>query len=257
MLFDTHTHLNDAELYNDLDNVLARAEKAGVEKMAAVGYNWASSLMSVRLAEKYPQRIYAIVGIHPYDAKLWDNALSKRLSALASEPQVVAIGEIGLDYYRDISSPEEQKKAFISQIDLAKQLRKPIVIHNRETHGDMMKILRQEKAGLNGGVLHCFSGSVEIARECIKLGFHISLAGPVTFHNARNLHQVAKEIPLEHLLVETDCPYLSPHPYRGKTNEPARVALVVAKIAEIKNIDIKEVEQVTTANACKIFSIQS
>jgi TatD DNase family protein len=255
MLFDTHTHLNDPKLYADLENVLARAKAAGVEKMAVVGYDWPSSLMSVRLAEKYAGTIWSIVGIHPYDADSWNEELAAKLQSLALEKSVVAVGEMGLDYYRDICSKEDQKKAFIAQIELAKAIKKPIVIHNRDAHGDMLQILKQQKAGENGGILHCFSGSLEMAKECIKMGFYISFAGPITYQNARNLQHAAKHIPLENILVETDCPYLSPHPYRGKINEPARVTLVAAKIAEIKNIDVKEVEKVTTNNALRLFSL--
>lgn len=223
--------------------------------MNVVGYDWASSLMSVRLAEKYPQLLYATVGVHPYDADSFDEAILNKLADLATAPQVVALGEMGLDYYRDLTSKEDQKRAFLAQIDLAKQLKRPLVIHNRQSHGDILEILRREKAGENGGILHCFSGSVEMARECIKLGFEISLAGPVTYNNARILQQVAIETPLEHLLIETDCPYLSPHPLRGKTNEPARVSYVAAKIAELKKIDFDEVAEITTKNALRVFNL--
>ncbi|MDR2712823.1 MAG: TatD family hydrolase, partial [Clostridiales bacterium] len=218
MLFDTHAHLNDPKLFSDLEAVLARAKQAKVEKIATVGYDWASSLMSLRLAEKYPERVYAAVGIHPHDAKNWNEELEEKLYHLAQQPGVVAWGEIGLDYYRDRSPRDIQRQVFKRQILLARELDKPLIIHNRDAHSDTLQILAEEKAGINGGILHCFSGSWETAKQCLSLGFHISFAGPVTYQNARNLGEIATKTPLDRLLVETDCPYLPPHPYRGQTN---------------------------------------
>ncbi len=254
MLIDTHAHLDDKAIYGDLEEILKRAAQAGVEKIVNIGCDWKSSLMSLRLAEKYPQ-IYATVGVHPHDAKILDNKLEESLFELLKEKRVVALGEIGLDYYRNLSPQECQKKAFRRQIALAKEAGKPIVIHDRDAHGDCLKIVKEEKAGENRGIFHCFSGSWEMAKECLRLGFMISLAGPVTYTNARNLWEVAKNIPLDSLLVETDSPYLSPHPHRGKTNEPARVVLVAEKIAQLKGIPFEEVAGETTKNALSIYNL--
>ena len=256
MLFDTHAHLNDEKLYKRLPEVLDNARQAGLAGIATIGYDWRSSLMSVRLAEKYPDYVYAVTGIHPHDASTWNDALAEKMYSLAAEPLVRAVGEIGLDYYRDLSPRDVQQKVFRAQIAMAKELKKPIAIHDRDSHNDVVRILREEKAGVNGGILHCFSGSVEMARDCLNLGFHISFAGPLTFANARIPHEVCAYVPLSETLVETDCPYLSPHPYRGQVNEPARVALVAERIAEIKRLPLAEVERITTENAFRIYNIK-
>ncbi len=252
--FDTHTHLNDEELAPHVEELLERATAADVRHMAVVGYDWKSSVFAVHLAEKYAQ-LTPVVGIHPHDAETLDDGMFAKLAELAALPIVSAIGEIGLDYYRDLSPREVQKKAFVRQMDLARQLKKPIVIHDRDAHGDMMDILKKEMSGVQGGILHCYSGSWEMAQECLKLGFDISFAGPVTYSNARQLSEVAAKVPLEHLLIETDCPYLSPHPFRGQTNEPARVELVAQKIAQLHNITLFEAGRITTENAKRIYQI--
>ena len=256
MLFDSHAHLNDKKIYGDLPDILQRAAKTGVTRILNAGADWPSSLMSVRLAEKYPAQVYAAVGVHPHDAKTLTDEMLQKLLKLAEEPGVVAWGEIGLDYYRDLSPREVQKSTFIAQIAAAKSAKKPIIIHDREAHGDILRIVRQERAGENGGVFHCFSGSWEMAKECLKLGFMISFAGPLTFTNTPKLSEVAAKVPPDMMLVETDCPYLSPHPYRGKINEPARVSLVAARLAEIRGQSYKEVAEITAQNACNLFSIK-
>lgn len=257
MLFDTHAHLNDPKLYTDLEGVLARAKQAEVERIATVGYDWPSSLMSLRLAEKYPQLVWAAVGIHPHDAKSWNEELAEKLYDLAQQPGVVAWGEIGLDYYRDLSPRDLQRQVFKRQINLARELKKPLIIHNRDAHSDTLRILSEEKAGSNGGILHCFSASWEIAKQGLSLGFHISFAGPVTYQNAHNLGEIAKKTPLDRLLIETDCPYLSPHPYRGKINEPARVALVAAKIGELRGVSAEEIATASWENAHQVYGLQA
>ncbi|MEG1500414.1 MAG: TatD family hydrolase [Clostridiales bacterium] len=255
MLIDSHAHLNEPKLYQDLDGVLLRADQAGVKIIVNNGYDWHSSLMSLRLAEKYPQ-IYATVGIAPQDANTWNEEIKSKIAALAQEKKVVAIGEIGLDYHHSNGSREEQKKAFLEQISLAKELALPITIHDRDAHGDVLDIIRRENAGVNGGIFHCFSGSWEMAKECIKLGFMISFAGPVTYNNAVKLQEVAKYAPLDTIIAETDSPYLSPHPYRGKVNEPARVLFTVEKIAQIKGLSFEEIAQKTSQNAAKIYGLK-
>jgi TatD DNase family protein len=254
VLFDTHSHLNDPAFAEDLEAVIQRAVEAGVNRIATVGYDLPSSVQAVKIAKKH-KGIYAIIGVHPHDAKALDEESLYQLEVYAREPEVVAIGEIGLDYYRDHSPRDVQREAFRKQIHLAAKLEKPIVIHDRDAHGDTMQIIKEEKAGSNGGIFHCFSGSWEMARQCIALGFHISIAGPVTYKNANKLLEVARMVPLNRLLVETDCPYLTPHPYRGKRNEPARVRLIAEKIAELRGISLTELAEATTSNALDVFKI--
>ncbi|MCL1975985.1 MAG: TatD family hydrolase [Firmicutes bacterium] len=256
MLFDSHAHLNDRKLYGDLEGVLTRAAECGVTRILNCGADWPSSLMSVRLAEKYRGQIYAAVGVHPHDAKTLTDEMLQKLLQLAKAPEVVAFGEIGLDYYRDLSPRPLQQSAFIAQIAAAKLGKKPIIIHDRDAHGDILRLVRQERAGENGGVFHCFSGSWEMAKECLNLGFMISFAGPLTYTNAPKLREVAAKVPLDMMLIETDAPYLSPHPYRGKINEPARVCLTAAVLAEIRGLSIEETADFTVSNTCRLFNIK-
>ncbi len=255
MLFDTHAHLDDKKLYDDLPGVLERAAAAQVEKIATIGCDWPSSLMSVRLAEKFPGRVYAAVGIHPQDAATLNAQMLEKLFELAKAEAVVAWGEIGLDYHYDGFSKETQQKAFRAQISAAKQAGLPIIIHDRDSHQDVMRIIKEEKAGSNGGILHCFSGSWEMAKFCLNQGFMISFAGPLTFHNARTAVEIAKKVPMDRMLVETDSPYLSPEPFRGKLNEPAKVRLVAEKLAALRGEDCLAVFAQTTANALQVYHI--
>lgn len=255
MLFDTHAHLNAEQFEEDLKDVIERAQQEGVENMVIVGFDRPTITKAMELVEKY-EFMYASVGWHPVDAiDMTDDDLAW-IEELASHPKVVALGEMGLDYYWDKSPKEIQKEVFRKQIKLAKKVKLPIIIHNREATADIVDILREEGAGEVGGIMHCFSGSVEVAEECIQMNFHISLGGPVTFKNARKPKEVAEAIPLEKLLIETDCPYLAPHPYRGKRNEPSYVRLVAEQIAEIKGIPFEEVAKQTTNNAKKLFGIK-
>lgn len=254
MLFDTHVHLNAEQYEEDLEEVIMRAREAGVEKMVVVGFDRPTIERAMELIEQY-DFLYASIGWHPVDAidmteedLIWIEELSKH-------PKVVAIGEMGLDYHWDKSPKDVQKDVFRQQIQLAKKVKLPIIIHNREATADIVEILKEENAAEVGGIMHCFSGSPETAKECIDMNFYISLGGPVTFKNARKPKEVAAEIPLEKLLIETDCPYLAPHPFRGKRNEPSYVKLVCEQIAEIKNIPVEEVAAITTENAKKLFAI--
>ncbi|MDS1029745.1 TatD family hydrolase [Bacillota bacterium LX-D] len=253
MLIDTHAHLNDPTLLEDLPEVLQRAAAAGVEKIVNIGYDFPSSQKAAELAAQY-SNLYAAVGIHPHDAFQYDEHCEE-LKTLAQGEKVVAIGEIGLDYYRDLSPRDKQQEIFRAQINLAKELKLPIIIHDRDAHGDVLQIMQEEKANEVGGILHCFSGSWEMAKECLKLGFYISFAGPVTFKNARRVQEVAQQVPLDWLLVETDCPYLAPEPYRGKRNEPAYVVETAKKIAELREMPFEELAAATKANAQKLFKI--
>lgn len=253
-LFDSHCHLNDPKLAADLPGVLERAAAAGVKNMAVIGCNLRDSLFAVHLAEKYPQLI-AAVGYHPSDSHGLDEQAFAELAELAALPQVRAIGEIGLDYYWDETPREVQRKWFIRQIHLAKELRKPIVIHDREAHGDLYNIVREENAAEYGGIMHCFSGSWELAKEALRRNFYISIAGPVTYKNAKALPEVVKNCPLDRLLIETDSPYLAPEPRRGKTNEPANVFYVAERAAALRGISLEELAAATTANAKRIFGL--
>ncbi|OLS34157.1 TatD family hydrolase [Bacillus sp. MRMR6] len=255
MLFDTHAHLN-AEQYNeDLQEVIERAQEEGVSNIVVVGFDRPTIEKAMELAENY-EFIYACVGWHPVDAIDMTEADLIWIEELAAHPKVVAIGEMGLDYHWDKSPKEIQKSVFRKQIQLAKKVKLPIVIHNREATADIVEILREEGAEEVGGIMHCFSGSAEIAKECVNMNFYISLGGPVTFKNAKKPKEVAAAIPLDKLLIETDCPYLTPHPHRGKRNEPSYVKLVAEQIAEIKGISLEEVAIETTRNAKKIFDIK-
>lgn len=251
-LIDTHAHLTDAKLKSDVSALLARADAAGVIAVINAGYDLASSRLVVDLASRYPQ-CYGVVGIQPSDApSALDGGLDEIASLLAN-PRVVGIGEIGLDYYWNQWPRDVQAKAFAAQIVLAKEHGLPFVVHDRDAHGDVLSLLREHAPYPAGFVMHCFSGSAELAEECVRLGGYISLAGPVTFKNASRPVAVARAVPLERLLVETDCPYLAPHPHRGKRNEPGYLPLIASRIAEIRGLDVCEVARATTANARRVF----
>lgn len=256
MLIDSHAHLDDRKYDEDRDAVLARAREAGVETIINIGYDLRSSGASVQLATEHPF-IYAAVGFHPSDSKGYTDKAEEQLRQWClTEPKVVAVGEIGLDFHWDNLPREVQREVFRRQIRLAKDVKKPIVIHDREAHGEIMEILRDERAGETGGVLHCFSGSLEMAKLCLKMGFYISLAGPVTFTNAPKVREIAAQVPLDRLLIETDSPYLTPHPHRGKRNESAHVRLVAEAVASARGIALDELAVATTANAKRLFGIQ-
>lgn len=256
MLFDTHVHLNAEQYQEDLEEVICRAQSAGVTHMIVVGFDRPTIKKAIELAEAY-DFLYASVGWHPVDAIDMTADDLAWIEELAEHPKVVALGEMGLDYHWDKSPKDMQKQVFREQIRLAKKVKLPIIIHNREATQDIVDILKEEGADQVGGIMHCFSGSVETARECIEMNFYISLGGPVTFKNAKKPKEVAADIPLEKLLIETDCPYLTPHPYRGTRNEPAYVKLVAEQIAEIKGTSYEEVAKATKKNAFKLFNIES
>jgi TatD DNase family protein len=255
MLFDTHVHLNAEQFNEDLQEVIDRAIAEGVTNMVVVGFDEITIKKAIELAENH-DFLYASVGWHPVDAVDMTQEHLDWLKELASHPKVVALGEMGLDYYWDKSPKDIQKEVFRKQIRLAKEVNLPIIIHNRDATADIVEILKEENAGEVGGIMHCFSGSVETALECVEMNFYISLGGPVTFKNAKKPKEVAEAIPLDRLLVETDCPYLTPHPYRGKRNEPAYVKLVAQQIAELKGLTFEEVADETAKNAKKLFGIK-
>ncbi|MEK3888927.1 TatD family hydrolase [Bacillus sp. FSL K6-3431] len=255
MLFDTHVHLNDDQFSEDIEEVINRAQASGVEKMVVVGFDRKTIQKALELIEKY-EFLYASVGWHPVDAIDMTEDDLIWIEGIAAHPKVVALGEMGLDYHWDKSPKSVQQDVFRRQIRLARKLNLPITIHNREATQDIVQILKEEKAYEVGGIMHCFSGSAEVAKECIDLNFYISLGGPVTFKNAKKPKEVAVQVPIDRLLIETDCPYLAPHPYRGKRNEPAFVKFVAEEIAELKGLSLDEVAQATTANAKKVFNIE-
>jgi len=256
-LIDTHTHLDFPQFDADREAVIQRAQAAGVGLMINVGADLESSRAAVALAEKY-ECIYAAVGVHPHEAKKLDGAALAELRDLATHPQVVAVGEIGLDFYRDLSPRDVQRRAFQAQLAWAGRLGKPVIIHDREAHDEALAILTDWVAAAperRCGVFHCFSGDLAMARRAVALGFYLGVDGPITYQNARKLPETVKWLPLDRLLIETDCPYLTPHPHRGKRNEPAYVRLVAERIAALKGISVEELAQATTANARRLFGL--
>ncbi|XQY91960.1 TatD family hydrolase [Metabacillus sp. HB246100] len=254
MLFDTHAHLNAIQYNEDLQEVINRAIAEKVTRIVVVGFDRETITRAMELTEEYDM-IYAAVGWHPVDAiDMTDDDL-KWIKELASHPKVVAIGEMGLDYYWDKSPKEIQKEVFRKQIQLAKEVKLPIIIHNRDATEDVVAILKDEGASEVGGIMHCFTGSIEVAKQCMDMNFYLSFGGPVTFKNAKKPKEVAKDIPLDRLLIETDCPYLTPHPYRGKRNEPSYVKYVAEQIAELRGMSFEEIAEKTSDNANKVFGI--
>jgi TatD DNase family protein len=260
MLVDTHCHLDFPHFDADREETLERARRAGIDFIVNPGSDLESSRRAVALADRYPD-VYAAVGVHPHHASSLDAAALADLRALAQHPKVVAIGEIGLDYYRDLSPRAAQEEAFRHQLDLAAELDKPVIIHDRDAHADVARILEEwsRARGSRGeqvtGVLHAFSGDRALAEAGFRWGFMVALGGPLTFQNARRLQGLARELPLSHLVVETDAPYLSPHPYRGQRNEPARVTLVAEMLAALLGLSLAEAARRTTANARRLFRI--
>jgi TatD DNase family protein len=254
-LFDTHAHLHFPDYADDLDAVLERARAAGVRGMVTIGTDRETNRAVTALAKRVPD-VWATVGIHPHDAAEAAEADFEEMERLAGEePKVVGFGEMGLDFFRDLSPRGAQDQVFRRQIDIARRARKPIIVHCRDAHAETLAVLGEERAGEQGGVMHCFSGDVEIARRCLDLGLYISLAGPVTYKNARALPEVARFVPWDRLVIETDCPYLPPTPHRGKRNEPAYVVLTAACIAELRGADPEALCDALTANAAKLFGI--
>jgi TatD DNase family protein len=258
MLIDTHSHLDDARYNDDREAVIARARQAGVDAFITIGCDLASSQAAVALAEQHAF-VYASVGVHPHEVKHISDGWYDELRRLAKSAKVVAYGEIGLDYHYNHSSPKEQRERFREQIQLARELRLPVIIHTREAQEDTIGILKEEQASETGGVFHCFSGDAWLAQEALALGFYLSFSGILTFQNATVLRDIAKTVPLDRLLIETDCPYLTPVPHRGKRNEPAFVALVAQQLAAVRagepEMSAERIGEVTTRNAKRLFKI--
>ncbi|MGE5264072.1 MAG: TatD family hydrolase [Acidobacteriota bacterium] len=254
MLIDAHCHLDDEQFAEDREAVIMRAADAGVVAMITAGGDIASSQRAVALAQKY-KTVYAAVGIHPHHAAAYSETALKAIRALALHPKVVAIGEIGLDFHYADSAPREvQERNLNAHLDLAEELGKPVVIHDRDAHARIIEILERRK-GRPRGMLHCFSGDLAMARQAIELGYWISFAGNLTFSNARQLQDIARSLPLDRMLVETDAPYLSPR--RGRRNEPANVALVTARLGELLNVERSVVEATTRQNIRILFGLRT
>jgi len=253
MLIDTHCHLDFAPFDPDRDAVLQRAKAAGITYFINIGSTLESSIASCELAQKYKQ-IYASVGVHPHDADTFDAQAENKLRQLAQKERIVAVGEIGLDYYRNLSSPDNQKQAFIKQIELAKELKLPIVIHSRQAEIDLMQILKNTMP--IRAVVHCFSGDENFLKQCLELGFFISFTCNITYKKAQGLRDMVNLTPLDRLMLETDAPYLSPEGFRGKRNEPYQIKLLAEEVSRIKGVSFAEVADKTSQNAKKFFNLE-
>lgn len=255
MLFDTHVHLNARQFMEDREETIQRAFDAEVKYMVVVGFDSETIPLAIEIAEQY-DTIYAAVGWHPVDAIDMTEDHLKWIEELSAHPKVVAIGEMGLDYHWDKSPKDIQKEVFRKQIQLAKKVQLPIIIHNREATEDIIEILQEEDAQAVGGIMHCYNDSVEYVQTCLDMNFYISLGGPVTFKNAPLPKEVAVQVPGDRLLVETDAPFLAPHPNRGKRNEPAYVKLVAEEIADLRGVSLEELSKLTTQNAFSLFKLE-
>ena len=254
MLIDSHAHLEMKEFDSDREEVIKRAFDAGVDFIVTVGTNLALSRKAVALAQGH-EKIYATIGIHPHDAAKTDKNTGESLKELAHRQKIVAYGEIGLDFFRNISSQEKQIEVFGLQLELAQELNLPVIIHDREAHEQTLKMVKA--SGVRRGVFHCFSGDYVMAKQCIDLGFYISIPGVVTFDKAKTIQDVALRVPLASLLLETDAPYLTPVPHRGKRNEPSFIIHTAKKVAEIKKAPWEEVARITADNTMNLFGIDA
>ncbi|EST51762.1 hydrolase TatD [Brevibacillus panacihumi W25] len=256
MLFETHAHLNAKEFDEDREAVIARAKENGVDTIVNIGFNAETIPTCLELADNY-DFIYAVIGWHPQDAKDMTDEHLEWIEELSRHPKVVGLGEMGLDYHWDTSPRDVQAEVFRKQIRLARKLDKPIIIHNRDAHQDVISILKEEKASEVGGIMHCFSGSWETAKLALNMNFYISFGGPLTFKNAKQPKEVAAKVPLDRLLIETDCPYLTPHPFRGKRNESGYVRYVCEEMANLHGLSYEEMAKITSDNARRLFRLES
>ena len=255
MFVDTHSHLNSPALYQKLEEVINEAKLNNVELLIVPGYDLETSKIALKLAEKY-EFIYAAIGFHPTEIKDYTDTEYKWLEENITNKKVVALGEIGFDFHWDTTTKEEQLIAFKRQVEIAKRANKPLIIHSRDAIQLTYDMLRETKASIIGGVMHSYSGSLEMAPLFIKENFYLGIGGPVTFKNAKEIKKVVENIDLKYLLSETDSPYLTPHPYRGQENGPKYIPLIMEKIASIKEMDIDEVSKVMLENAKKLFRLE-
>ncbi len=254
-MIDTHAHLQFDQFREDLPQVLSRANEAGVTTIITVGTEPATNREAVSLAVKYPQ-VYASVGIHPHEAARFPEKVVGDLKDLAGLEKVVAIGEFGLDYHYDHSPPEVQRDRFRQQIRLAHEVKLPLILHCRDAFDDCFRILDEEEGWKRGGVFHCFTGSLQIAEKIIEKGFYVSFSGIVTFKKSKELQEVARGLSADRFLIETDCPYLAPEPFRGKRNEPAYVRQVAQTVADLRGTTLEEVQRITSENARTLFALR-
>ena len=253
MLFDTHAHYDARRFDSDRHELLASMEQNGVGRILNAGCDLESSRMAMELAHQY-DFIYAAVGSHPDDADHVDGALVDTYRELAKDKKVVAIGEIGLDYYYEDVPREQQKKAFRMQMELARELNLPVIVHERDAHGDGLEIVKDFPDVT--GVFHCYSGSLEMARELVKLGWYVGFTGVLTFKNARKALEVAENVPLHRIVLETDCPYMAPEPYRGKRCDSTMLPRMAEKLAQLRDKTVEEIEQITWENGCRLFRLE-
>ena len=253
MLIDSHAHLEMKEFDGDRKEVIERAQAAGVDFIVTVGTNLQLSRKAVTLAGQY-ENVYATIGVHPHDVGKIGNKTYDDLKELAGLKKVVAYGEIGLDFFRNIAPQSQQIEKFSEQLQLAKELHLPVIIHDRDAHDQSLEMVKA--SGIHSGVFHCFSGDYEMAKQCLDWGFYLSVPGVVTYDKAKTIQNVVKQVPLSSLLLETDSPYLTPNPYRGKRNEPAYVVQTAKKVAAIKGLDWEEVAAVTAQNTLNLFRIE-
>jgi TatD DNase family protein len=255
MLIDSHAHLEMPEFKKDLEEVLQRARASGVGTIFTVGTEEKDWGRALEIANSHAW-IYAILGVHPHNAREIDDRTYSILRKICQEEKVRAFEEIGLDFFRNHSPRDVQLKRFREQVGLARELKLPIVIHDRDAHEETLEVLRSERARDCGGIIHCFSGDLDMARKCMDMGFYISVPGSITYKNAERFQKIVRELPLDSLLVETDAPYLTPVPFRGKRNEPAYVRYTAEKLAEIKQIPFEKMAEATTDNALRVFRLK-
>jgi len=255
MLIDSHAHLEMPDFKKDLEVVIQRAKESGVEYIFTVGTEKKDWRRALEIANSHPT-IYAILGVHPHNAKEIDDQTYPMLRELCRDKKVRALGEMGLDFFRNLSPRDTQLKRFREQIGVARELVLPIVVHDREAHRETLEILKSENAEECGGIIHCFSGDYEMAKICMDMGFYISIPGSITFKNAESFREIVKRIPLESLLVETDAPFLTPEPFRGKRNESGYVRYTAQRLAEIKKVSFEKVAEVTTENALRVYRLK-
>lgn len=256
MIFETHAHYDDDAYNSDRDSLIRLLKEEGIAPIVNVGASLTSTENTVKLAHEY-DHVYAAVGVHPSDCEDLTEDDIKRLKILCQDPKVVAIGEIGLDYHYDSPGKVVQKKWFERQLRLAKEVTLPIIVHSRDAAADTLEIISREEFRGMRGIIHCFSYSLEIAREYVKMGYHIGIGGVVTFKNGRKLQEIAGSIPLENIVVETDCPYLAPEPYRGRRNSSAYLTYIIERIASLRNAEYEEIERATYENAAALFGVRA
>lgn len=256
MFIDSHAHLDMPQFEEDLSEVIQRAQQAGVGLIITVGTDLKSSQRALEIAERFPQ-VFASVGIHPHNARSCDTKAIERLQELAMNPRVVAIGETGLDFYRNLSPPEIQILAFREQIRLAREMDKPIVIHDRDAHKQLLRVLNEEGAKGLRGVIHCFSGDMAMATQCLDMGFSISIPGSVTFRNAARLRNVVSNAPADRILLETDAPFLAPIPFRGRRNEPSYIRYTADRVAKVRKVSLEELAEQVCDNTTRLFALPS